>query len=491
MSDIRCYFTKKSSHCDGISKKSLCLPDPAGPLSKEVPSSSIRKANEEVKATLEKQKETKKRGPYQTQSLPADEKLKIAKYASLHGTTAAIRTFKKEMPELTLKESTVRTWRDIYRLEIKKRSASQEDNADSTALDTLPTKKKGRPFLLGNTLDQQVQAYIWRVREAGGIITSSIVITAARGLVTKHDSSLLDINGGPISLKKNWANSLLSRMGLVKRKANTSVSKMTVEDFEKVKNQMLIDIKCTVVLEDIPPALIINWDQTAINYVPTSNWTMAEVGAKQVEAVGVSDKRQITAVFGCTILGDFLPMQLIYKGKTSACHPTIPFPADWCITHTANHWSNEDTMLQYIEKIVIPYTSKKKEELRLPPDHPSLAIFDVFRGQCTESVCSLLQQNNIHFVTVPANTTDKLQPLDVSVNKPAKDFLREKFNTWYAEKVVENDDSSIVDMKLQIMKPLCATWMIQLFDYMKANPDIIRNGFKHVGITDIILDSEV
>lgn len=140
---------------------------------------------------------------------------------------------------------------------------------------------------------------------------------------------------------------------------------------------------------------------------------------------------------------------------------------------------------------MIPYISKKKEELRLPPDHPSLAIFDVFRGQCIESVCSLLQQNNIHFVTVPANTTDKLQPLDVSVNKPAKDFLREKFNTWYAEKVVENDDSSIVDMKLQIMKPLCATWMIQLFDYMKANPDIIRNGFKHVGITDIILDSEV
>ena len=85
-----------------------------------------------------------------------------------------------------------------------------------------------------------MQAYIWRVREAGGIITSSIVIAAARGLVTKHDSSLLDINGGPISLKKNWANSLLSRMGLVKRKANTSVSKMTVEDFEKLKIRCLL-----------------------------------------------------------------------------------------------------------------------------------------------------------------------------------------------------------------------------------------------------------
>jgi hypothetical protein len=50
---------KKSS--DRISKKlSLYLPDTAGPLSKEVPSLSISKANEEVQATLEKQKKAKK-----------------------------------------------------------------------------------------------------------------------------------------------------------------------------------------------------------------------------------------------------------------------------------------------------------------------------------------------------------------------------------------------------------------------------------------------
>ena len=33
-------------------------------------------------------------------------------------------------------------------------------------------------------------------------------------------------------------------------------------------------------------------------------------------------KRQITAVFGCSMAGDFLPPQLIYQGKTEVGMPT-------------------------------------------------------------------------------------------------------------------------------------------------------------------------
>jgi len=38
-----------------------------------------------------------------------------------------------------------------------------------------------------------------------------------------------------------------------------------------------------------------------------------------------------------------------------------------------------------------------------------------------------LEDNNILYVTMPNNCTDRLQPLDLSVNKPAKDFLQSKF----------------------------------------------------------------
>ena len=38
---------------------------------------------------------------------------------------------------------------------------------------------------------------------------------------------------------------------------------------------------------------------------------------------------------------------------------------------------------------------------------------------------------------MPANTTDCLQPLDISVNKPAKTFLKGKFEEWYATEIAK------------------------------------------------------
>lgn len=62
-------------------------------------------------------------------------------------------------------------------------------------------------------------------------------------------------------------------MGYVKRKA-TMKAKVTVQDFEAVKTLFLNDVFTTVAMEDIPEDLIINWDHTALHYVPVSSWTM-------------------------------------------------------------------------------------------------------------------------------------------------------------------------------------------------------------------------
>ena len=78
-------------------------------------------------------------------------------------------------------------------------------------------------------------------------------------------------------------------------------------------------------------------------------------------------------------------------------------------------------MLLYITKIIVPYLQEKKKSIGLPPDCSSLVIFDEFKGQTTDNVLACLKENNVFYVKVPANCTDRLQPLDVSTNKPAKD----------------------------------------------------------------------
>ena len=71
---------------------------------------------------------------------------------------------------------------------------------------------------------------------------------------------------------------------------------------------------------------------------------MEAEGTKRVEVVGKDDKRQLTAVLGGSMTGEFLPPQLIYQGKTSRYLPSVKFPDNWHITYSINHWSNEGTM---------------------------------------------------------------------------------------------------------------------------------------------------
>lgn len=96
----------------------------------------------------------------------------------------------------------------------------------------------------------------------------------------------------------------------------TNTAKVNVPNFNEVRWQFLVNIKTVAEMEEIPFSLIINWDQTAINYIPLSSWTMEKRGSKRVEIIGLNVKRQITAVFAGTLTGDFLPPQLIYRDTT-------------------------------------------------------------------------------------------------------------------------------------------------------------------------------
>ena len=82
----------------------------------------------------------------------------------------------------------------------------------------LPQCEKGWPLLLGEKLDCKVKSYICAVREAGGPVTTTIVLSAGRAVVNHYDPQLLSINGGPLVLTATWAKSLLYTNVLCKEK---------------------------------------------------------------------------------------------------------------------------------------------------------------------------------------------------------------------------------------------------------------------------------
>ena len=79
-------------------------------------------------------------------------------------------------------------------------------------------------------------------------------------------------------------------------------------------------------------------------------------GDKVVPIAKSDDKRQITAVLAASIAGEYLSPQLLFQGKTTRCHPSVTFPEGWDIVS----------------------------------------------------------------VQIPPNCTDKLQPMDISINKSYK-----------------------------------------------------------------------
>ena len=92
-------------------------------------------------------------------------------------------------------------------------------------------------------------------------------------------------------------------------------------------------------------------------------------------------------------MGEFLPPQIIYGGKTDKCHPVFKFPLDWNITHSENHWANTATQMDYVKNIILPYIKKVRRTQNLSKSQMALCIIDVFRAQNGEDFLDFLSKN--------------------------------------------------------------------------------------------------
>ena len=148
-------------------------------------------------------------------------------------------------------------------------------------------------------------------------------------------------------------------------------------------------------------------------------------------------------------------------------------------------------MLQYVEHIIVPEIEKVREDTGA--GKTALVVMDNFKGQVSQSVTNLLEDHNIHICLLPANTTDLLQPMDISVNKPAKDFLKRQFNQWYTDQVMkqlEGRGNSLeaaeiqpIEMGKPLMKENSTKWLVDMAEYLCNNPLFIVNGFICSGIS--------
>ena len=149
-------------------------------------------------------------------------------------------------------------------------------------------------------------------------------------------------------------------------------------------------------------------------------------------------------------------------------------------------------MLDYIKEIIVPYLQAQCELIKA--NKPALIVMDNFKGQVTDKIRELLEKNNIHTCLLPPNTTNRLQPMDLLVNKSAKSFLQANFNEWYLgeiNKQLQGKDwekvmLDPVNLSMLLLRELGAGWLVQMAEYLADNPEIIVNGFIRSGILSSI-----
>ena len=98
----------------------------------------------------------------------------------------------------------------------------------------------------------------------------------------------------------------------------------------------------------------------------------------------------------------------------------------------------------------------------------------------------MLEESNVKVCLLLANSTDRLQPMDISVIKTFKACLQRKFVEWYSEELakqlsededMENIALETVDLSLARVKEVGAAWLVEASDHISDTSSFIVNGF--------------
>jgi len=237
----------------------------------------------------------------------------------------------------------------------------------------------------------------------------------------------------------------------------------------------------------VHPSLIVNVDQTGLHLVPAASWTYEQKGVKSVAVLGADDKRQITACLAASLEGDLLPLQLIFTGTTTRCHPSPTAASNAAmihITHSANHWSSLETMQDWVTQVLLPYAERCISTYKLRSDAHMVLMLDVWSVHKGEPFRRFLRTHHprIHLVFIPANCTSKLQVADVALQRPFKSSIRRSFDMFAAEKLREQMAAGVaIGLKdsfgMPIIKPLLLQWCVESWKELQQRKSIIADGW--------------
>lgn len=305
-------------------------------------------------------------------------------------------------------------------------------------------------------IDQTVITWMEECRDKGVRVTG-------KGL--KQECLRLHKLNGNQSFKAScgWLRSFMKRHNISFRRATHIAQKLPSELDEKRQNFLAYIIRMRR-MRQYDLSHIGNMDETPIWVDMPGNSTLHQAGAKTVSMKTTgNEKTRITVMLAAMADGTKLNPLVLFKGV----RPPKEIPNGIQVKMMPKSWANVEVMQYWLRNVW-----RRQNQRRL-------LVWDSFSAHITPVVKQNVRVDyNSDMAVIPGGCTSKLQPCDVSWNKPLKDLFRDMYDQWVLEGQVEltRGGNRKQPDRIQILKWIKEAWS-------SITPELIRKSFRVTGIS--------
>ena len=312
------------------------------------------------------------------------------------------------------------------------------------------------------TIKEELFKWFKQQRDKRDIVTVRLLQQQAQRIAKeKPELGLVDAK-----FCRQWVTAFCREWRMSRKRKTNAVSRTRTEQGEIVY-QFLKKVK--ELREKVKYDIFVNLDETPFYFDMSSNYTMDFTGSREtLIRTHKLAKTKITLVLAITSEGEFLKPQIVFpctsRFPKDASHLRAKMLNTVDIKWNKTGWNTGQMMISWVTSVLAPVAESGKKVLFVI-DHSSQHV------NRDMEVC--LREHKIDCVIIPKGMTPFLQPLDVVINKPMKDYVRQHYDDWLSKKEEGGFDPP--------SKELVVQWIIAA---IKLNPpQRLINSFIKCGIT--------